>query len=113
MQILYQRNKNKQLLSRFGLLLTFYSGFCSYTFFHMENYINRLSDYLRLSDLSGEEDDPDEGLSDPLLFDELPAFEPELTDPDEDEFPEKLRGFPDEFECVAVEKDSLPDPRLN
>jgi len=79
----------------------------------MLSHIDRLSDYFRLFDFSVEEEDPDEALSDALLLEELLAFESELPDPDEDEFPEELRVFPFDFECGAVEKDSFPDPRLN
>ena len=56
--------------------------------------MKRLLVYLLLLDLSGEEDDLDDELSDPLFLDPLLPLEAEPPDLRDDELPEELPVFP-------------------
>ena len=71
--------------------------------------MKRLPVYFLLSDLSGEPDDLDDELSDPLFLDLLLTPEAELPDLRDDELPEELPVFPKDLELEPDEKDSFPE----
>lgn len=72
--------------------------------------MERLLAYFRLLDLSGEEDDLDDELSDSLFLDALLPGEAELPDLPDDELPVELPAFLYDLEGEPDEKDSFPEP---
>ena len=68
-------------------------------------------DCYRLSDFSDEEEDEDldDELPDPLLFEALLPLEDELPDLADDELPEEPPVFPVDLEREPVEKDCFPE----